>query len=155
MASHRLGRLIVRAAVDGVIDFTKVDLRNPLWHKRLGIVIDELLKRDHLEITKLMHNRQLSAMNCTLLDAPQYNKIAEAEAALADQFISALYGGTEKKEDRGKKIASASRDAWERAFGKLDSPEVQKKIHDTALGLKHARQATETRKNPRGAGTTV
>jgi hypothetical protein len=139
-----------------VIDFTKVDLRNPLWHKRLGIVIDEILRRDHLEVTKLMHRRSMTAMTSPLLDVAQYNKLAESEAALVDQYLSALYGGVEKKEDRNNKIATASRDAWERAFGKLDSPEVQKKIHDAALGLKHARQATQTRKIIRDrSGNTV
>jgi hypothetical protein len=98
----------------------------------------------------------MTAMTSPLLDVAQYNKLAESEAALVDQYLSALYGGVEKKEDRNNKIATASRDAWERAFGKLDSPEVQKKIHDAALGLKHARQATQTRKIIRDrSGNTV
>lgn len=115
-----------------------------------------MLRQDGAEHTKVAHERQLALIGCSVLDANIYKKIFEDEANLCDQRVSALYGGIEKKEDRKNKVASAMREAWEREFGKLDSPEVQKNIRETALGLKHVRQTTPTRKPRNGAaGNTL
>ena len=115
-----------------------------------------MLRQDNAKHTEMAYERQLALIGCSVLDGPQYKKIFEDEANLYDQRISALYGGIEKKEDRKSKVASIMREAWEREFGKLDSPEVQKNIRDTALGLRTNRQATQPRKLRNGAaGNTL
>lgn len=86
-----------------------------------------------------MHRRKLAFIACPMLEPKAISANLEQEAEIADQYLSSLYGGVEKKEDRKSKVADSLRKAWEREFGKIDSPETQKKIQDTAASLRQER----------------
>lgn len=133
--------MIVRAAVDGVVDFTKADLRNPLWHRRLSIIVGEMLRRDRLKSLERLHTRLLAYLPTRLGSVQEFNKLAEEETEVINDFLGTLAGRTKPTGSRKVEAAKALRDAWNREFGDSSKADVQQNIDQVAEALRQMRLA--------------
>lgn len=144
MAGHRLGKLLVRAHVDGVVDFKELDLHNPAWHRRLHLVLVELLRQDELKGLELLHRRKLTYMLCNAGDPDRYNKLVEEETQLTEDYFKALDNLSKDSSDTVKnKLGKRLFAAWASEFGDPTDPDVQRRIEATAAALKRQRIAKE------------
>lgn len=147
MAGHRLGRLLVRAAVGGIIDFAQADLRDPAWHRRLGLIVDEMLRQDKLKSLELLHTKRLAVMQCFAQDPERFNKYAEEEAELLEDYFDTMHGRPAQKEARKVRMAKKLKQAWSQEFGDPSNPEVQQSIDAVAeyLRLRRTEKPKKTR----------
>lgn len=141
--------MLVKAAVDGVVDFSHVNLLDSRWHRRLKFLLDEMLRQENIEQLKLLQNRSLAYITCPILEPPTVADFIKGEEKLMDSINAALYGGSEEKENRKSKIADMLRKAWEREYGNLQDGDVQRRIQETADMLKQRRLENPRKKNER------
>lgn len=129
MEGHRLRQLILRAYVDGVIDFRDADLLDPYWHKRLLIVLKELVDRERMEILKMVHQRELAKIGIPLLTADGLESSLRLAQETLESYVNILIGSTDQnKKDRKTKQLKSLKEAWSERFGDLDDPETQEAI---------------------------
>ena len=137
MEGHRIRQLILRAHVDGVIDFRDTDLLDPSWQKRLLLVLKELVDREKMEILKLIHHRELSKISIPLLTTEGLESSLELAQEALESYVDILVGrGTQDKETRKTQQIKTLESAWASQFGDPNDPETQEAIDRVVSALK-------------------
>ena len=137
MEGHRIRQLILRAHVDGVIDFRNTDLLNPNWHKRLLLVLKELVDREKMEILKLIHQRELAKISIPLLTTEGLESSLELAQEALESYVGILVGrGAQDKETRKTQQIKTLEAAWASQFGDPNDPETQEAIDRVVSALK-------------------
>lgn len=148
MEGHRQLRLIVRAALDGVIDFSQADFLDPRWHARLHLLLEELTQQDYREFLKMKAGRELAYISSPFHDENSWAAHTKAEAEYLEDWTDNLFGIKTERGDRRARIAKAHRDAWQQEFGQMNDPETQRKIDETVASLRMQRD--QARSEPHG-----
>lgn len=131
---------MLRAAVDGVIDYSKASLLDPRWHLRLNLILGEMLDRETLSYLRTSHARHLGYL-AAAIDPESWKKHRDAEKETYSDFVQILLGSF-ATEDRDHKqtLAQAMTSAWEREFGSTSDPDTQLRIDATAAQLRMQRE---------------
>lgn len=133
----------MKAAVDGVIDFSKADIHNPKWYARLKLFLGEMARKEALAVKQAQYDRLARFLACVSPSSSQYNKLVEDELELFSELMHEQYGQPgQTKTDFVKKLMAA----WNNEFGDSSSPEVQKKIDAVAAGLRQETQKSKRRR---------
>ena len=142
MESHRHLRLIVRAAVDGVIDYSEADTLNPMWHKRVNILLREMIEKDNRDILKIGMQRSLAYLPVSGLTADSWKYHSEKAFDMYDDYYRSVYSLPKTGGDRKQRMAEQLQGAWCEAFGNPKDAEVRDDIDKVVQGLKAANRAT-------------
>jgi hypothetical protein len=135
----------VRAAVDGVVDFSQLDLHDPNWHRRLRLIVDEMLRQDRLKSLELLHRRKLAFLQvCT--EPVARGQLIESEAQMVDDYLNVMNGQPASQVNSKIRVAKKLRDSWAIAFGDPKDAKVQASIDATAEMLRQQREATTPRR---------
>jgi len=137
LEGHRIRQLILRAHVDGVIDFRETNLLDPNWHKRLLLVLKELVDREKMEILKLIHQRELAKISIPLLTAEGLESSLELAQEALESYVGILVGqGSQDKETRKTQQIKTLESAWAAQFGDPNDPETREAIDRVVSALK-------------------
>jgi len=137
LAGHRIRQLILRAHVDGVIDFREANLLDPYWHKRLLIVLKELVDREKMEILKMIHQRELAKIGIPLLTSEGLESSLNLAQETLESYVGLLVGADEQdKADRKTRQIKSLEEAWSDQFGDPDDPNTRDAISRVVASLK-------------------
>jgi len=134
---------MIRAAVEGVVDFSQANLLDPRWHKRLYVLLSAMVERDRRAAALARHQRSLAYIAVPNIGRESFTRHHEQEKEAFIEYLSSLFFQKNEQGDRKKAMAARMRDAWAAEFGDLDSPETQKKIDDVAAALRHQRDVAD------------
>ncbi len=126
---------MIRAAVDGVVDYSEADVTDPNWHKRLNMLLRELAERDKRELLKLNMTHSLSYLPVKNLKEESWKYHSEKAFDMYDDYYRSIYSMPEVAGDRKQRMAKQLHDAWAVEFGDPNDPEVAKDIEKVTQGL--------------------
>lgn len=147
MEGHRYAKLLVRAAVDGVVDFSKTELRNANWHRRLALLLGELSRKEQLEYTKILYERALRQATI-VTDVETKNRLLEKADEHLNEYIDMQFGSANDKATVRKTAAEQLRSAWAAAYGDPNDPKVKQKIDAVVAGLEQQRTKRKQNNGP-------
>ena len=136
---------MVRAAVDGVVDFSNADLMDPRWHKRLSLVIDEMDRKDELKFYEALHRRYLTFLLMGSDSVAIIEGNAKKEKQAIDRISDIIFMTEGNERDTQKATAIWARKAWAQAWGDPSDPEVRSNIDAIAAGLRAQREANKAK----------
>jgi hypothetical protein len=131
--------LMVEAAVRGLVDFSEARFFDPGWTRRLKLILSSLQRLNLREEMSLNHAYYLGLLAIPGLD-DQSTKNLQEQLADVRERLDVTYrpwheDSGEKQEQRKKQMATMT-SAWEEKYGRMDDPEVQRKIMATLEGLR-------------------
>jgi hypothetical protein len=127
---------MVQAAAAGVVDFGRADPRDPKWWRYLRLIVDRLEQENLKEYHRLYHERLVSVLSREGLTQESVDNLYEASDSRIGDIAKVLFPWADL--DRGsmrKRQAQQMRETWEAWFGKLDDPDTQRRIKETAEWL--------------------
>lgn len=128
---------MVQAAATGVVDFGRADPRDPKWWRHLRLIVDHLEQDNLKEYHRLYNDRVISILGRPDLSRDSAEKLIEESDSRINSIAKILFPWADLDRDSiRKEQAQQLRASWESWFGKLDDPETQKRIRDTAEWLK-------------------
>lgn len=133
---------MLRAAVNGQLDFSETDLRDTWWVIKAGLILQEVQDQEILQFLKISHDRSLAYISSSMLQADTINHHLKLESELYDDYIHLLMGVEKDKDGKGRQeqIKDAMKKAWTQEFGDPDDPETQAKIDAAVLQLQLSRE---------------
>ena len=132
---------MLKAAVEGTIDYSKSNFHDSLWFLKLDFVLHEMLDRTTLEYLRVSQLRHLTYLTIPNLEPEHWENHREAEHSTYEDYIRLLLGEFDtEKEDRQTRIKRALTDAWSNEFGSPDDPKTQISIDAAALQLRLQRE---------------
>jgi hypothetical protein len=114
-------------------------MSDPLWYKRLSIVIAEMLRKDDITRKEFLHNRQLVQLQLAIRSGAGFAKEAELETAAAEAYLNALQCTETQKTTASKSVAAQLRDTWIKVFGDPEDAKVQASIDAVTNSLKKSK----------------
>jgi hypothetical protein len=138
LEGHRHLTLIIRAAVDGIIDYSKADVTNPTWHKRLNIILREIIEKDKRELFKLSMAHSLAYLPVSNITEDSWKYHSEKAFEMYDNYYRSTYSMPKVEGDRKKRMTAQLQSAWSEEFGDLNDPKVKEDIEKVTQGLKAA-----------------
>ena len=127
---------MIRSAVDGVIDYSEADALNPVWHKRVNILLREMVEKDDRDILKMGMHRSLSYLAVNGLTEDSWKYHLEKAFDLYDDYYRSTYSLPKTGGDRKQKMNDQLQDSWAEAFGNPKDAKVQDDIDKVVQGLK-------------------
>jgi hypothetical protein len=145
LLGHRRRQLIVRAAVDGVIDPTTVDLRDPHWYIQLNWRLDELERKERIEILRLLHERSAARLNRAVhINLDSFNNLAKQEQKAFRELMAEYIG--DDGADAEQRVYDEARAAWIKAYGDPNDPAVRARIDTVVERLKPQPRKKQSRR---------
>jgi hypothetical protein len=147
---------MVQAAAAGVIDFGRADPRDPKWWRYLRLILDQLERQNLKECYRLYNDRILAMLSRSNLTKESTELLLDDSETRITSIIKLLFPWLEvSREEVRKQQAVKLREAWESWFGKLDDPETQRRINETAEWLRNSvrQQPRRVRQVDVGAGS--
>ena len=135
---------MVQAAAAGGVDFGRADPRDPKWWRYLRLILDQLERNNLKEYHGLYNARTVAVLGRSNLERDSAEKLLEDSETRISRIGKILFPWVEL--DRAavrKQQAQRLRETWESWFGKLDDPDTQRRIQETADWLRN------TAKRPR------
>jgi hypothetical protein len=129
---------MVRAAVDGVVDFVSADQQDPRWHTRLGWLLVGMLNRDYKEYCHTMQTRHL-LLATAVSGSEEANSHLESEFEHLGNYLDVLLDRNKDKKAKRRSMARKLSDAWAQEYGDPDDPKVQRNIDAVVAALKDRR----------------
>ena len=137
----------MRLAVDGIVDFSQLDYRNPAWGIRLCWLAKEFQRGEMLKFLRYEQKRHLGYM-ASGLQSDSWNKHRELELKRHDEIVRVLFD-LGKENDQKQRLEAGLRKAWAEHWGDPNDAETQKKIDATAEALRR-RRMKEVKDDPTG-----
>lgn len=139
---------MVQAAVNGVIDFSKAEFRNPMWWRRMFVLLDAYKSEHNFKLARARQNYYLASMQL-----PQGETKAANEAAIdayneMQAAVYPWYDAARQEEDAN----AALKDAWIEAFGDPATPLVAEEIENTIQNMLAAGEVDEEARSPEDDG---
>lgn len=129
---------MVQAATAGVVDFGRADPRDPKWWRYLRLIMDQLEQENLKEYHRLYNNRVTVMLSRTDLSQESAEKLLEESDSRINSIVKLLFPWIElDRESIRREQATKLRELWESWFGKLDDPETQRRIRNTAEWLRN------------------
>jgi hypothetical protein len=127
---------MVQAATAGVVDFGRADPRDPKWWRYLRMVLDRLEQENLKEYHGLYNDRIVATLSRTDLTQESVENLYEASDARIGSIAKILFPWADlDRASMRKKQAQQMKEQWESWFGKLDDPDTQRRIQETADAL--------------------
>lgn len=132
---------MLKAAVEGTIDFSTANFHDRLWYLRLDLVLHEMTDRTTLEYLRVSQIRHLTYMTIPNIETKHWEDHRDAEHSTYEDYIRLLLGEyDDDKEDRQTRINRALTSAWANEFGDPDDPQTQLRIEAAAFQLSMQRK---------------
>jgi hypothetical protein len=132
---------MLRAAVDGVVDYSQANLLDYWWHLRLNLLLNELVDREMLAYLRLSNQRHLAYLGVPGLTEESWKQHREGEHSSYEDYIKILLGVFQEDERSHKeRLEQAMTEAWEREFGDTADPQTQVRIEAAAAQLRLHRE---------------
>lgn len=110
---------------------------DPYWHKRLLIVLKELVDREKMEILKMIHQRELAKIGIPLLTSEGLESSLNLAQETLESYVGLLVGADEQdKADRKTRQIKSLEEAWSDQFGDPDDPNTRDAISRVVASLK-------------------
>jgi hypothetical protein len=132
---------MVRAAVDGVVDYSQLDLTDPTWHLRHNLLLREMMSRDEREIDKLDMMQSLSYLSVNGVTEETWKYHSEKAFDMFDNYYRSVYVLPKQEGDREQRVTKQLSEAWSTEFGDLKDPDTLKEIDQVVAGLKAVNKA--------------
>jgi hypothetical protein len=129
---------MVQAAAAGALDFGRADPRDPKWWRYLRLIINQIERENLKEYHQLYNNRVVSMLSRTDLTRESAERLLEESDSRIDSIAKILFPWVNlDRESVRKEEAQKLRSTWESWFGKLDDPDTQRRIRETAEWLRN------------------
>jgi hypothetical protein len=136
---------MVQAATAGVVDFGRADPRDLKWWRHLRLIVDQLERNNLREYYRLYYDRTVTVLGRTDLSHESATRLLDESDTRIDSIAKLLFPWiTWDRQKIREQEAVQLRASWEAWFGKLDDPDTQRRIRETAAWLR-----STTRKTPR------
>jgi hypothetical protein len=137
---------MVQAAATGVVDFGRADPRDPKWWRYLILVVDRLEQENLKEYHRLYNERVVAVLSRTDISRESAEKLLEESDARLDSVTKILFPWA-KLDRKAVHVEEAQklRETWESWFGKLDDPDTQRRIQETADWLRNTAKRSRRR----------
>jgi len=135
---------MVEAAVRGLVDFSQLRFFDPGWTRRLKLILSGLSQLNLREELKFNHDYYLTLLTIPELDEQTTKALREQlenTRTAIDLAYRPWHQALEKSLEHRKQTMRDMTAIWESKFGKMDDPEVQRKIRATVEGLRLQRAA--------------
>ena len=132
---------MIRAAVDGVVDYSKADVTSPVWHRRLNILLRELVEKDKRELLKLSMSHSLSYLAVGNLTEDSWKYHSERAFEAFDDYYRSVYSLPKLEGDRKKRMNEQLQEAWAAEFGDPNDPKTARDIEKVTHGLNASNRA--------------
>jgi hypothetical protein len=109
---------MVQAALEGAVDYTKADRRDPNWYRKLRLILEGINRRNNLDITRLSYEKTLAVLGNSRLTDDSF-KEAQQSAQTTFRRLIGLYRpweGQDEDEQRRREFADY-RQRYINAFG--------------------------------------
>ncbi len=141
---------MVQAAATGVVDFGRADPRDPKWWRYLRLFVDHLEQKNLKEYHQLYNDRVIAILGRTDLTRDSAEKLLDESESRIGSIAKILFPWADlDRTSMRKEQAIQLRSSWESWFGKLDDPETQKRIRDTAEWLRSTSRSKASGKGRR------
>lgn len=126
---------MVRAAVDGIVNFREMDRFDPRWRLRLDILLSEIAERDRREFMRELHAKFLAYISAGWLSGDGRRQMIQLELDLMQQYADVIFDQNTDQKATVRDLATAGRDAWAESFGDPNDPTVQQAIDQVVASL--------------------
>jgi len=131
LESDRGCALICQAAAEGLIDFSKAQLLDRYWWKRLDILLYQLEKRNYYDVIKTQHNQCSNALTYCDDDEIFKSYWKSCNDLLNDLYSSYFSWVKEKELSKNNDVIKQLREEYIANFGDPDTPEAKQRIANT------------------------
>jgi hypothetical protein len=137
---------MIRAAVDGVVDFSKSRLMDPNWHRHVAMMLGGYYDNLKINFKKYAEERHLKMMMLfpLALSEERYKYHSEEEFQAHSDYFDLLFGNTVKPQ--GQIVATVNdqlKAAWESEWGSMNDPKTIQRVVDTAAAIASRRAKVE------------
>lgn len=131
--------LMVQAAAEGVVDFSRARVLDPQWWSRLHILLHGLAAKNNRHMLQMQYDYHLALLQVERLKAEAWGDHLERAVDTNDDMCDNYNGARNSKKDRKKAVAVKLRDAWIAEFGDTQSAEVAASIDATVAAIEQRR----------------
>lgn len=131
---------MLRAAVGGILDFSRANPRDPQWIIKRDLALVEMLVRDHIDLCRMDCLRLIFEASLFGQNRPlQADSLKRSYDARLDLLQLLLHGRTKSQRERESEQSREALSDWERQFGSLQSAETQQNLDVLVEWLKNRR----------------
>lgn len=158
LGSDRWLKLILQAQVAGLVDYTRFDFFDRLSYLREALLLRELEDNHYKELFGLRFQQYAAASSLWDAEGKQhqaYKKLTDEHYIKLGKLTMPWLDwdkGTSRTIDKDK--AGEMKTRWEAVFGKMDSPEVARKIKEFQDAAKAADDRIVRPEQPMPKGVT-
>ncbi len=128
---------MLQAQVEGVVDFAAADLLDPRWWRHLGLMLDQLERRNLLDVQTASHQHCLAVYISSAEDPKLQQQLQERSQQLVKQRLGMLFPWLlEASSVDPRQAARAMAQTWRKVYGDPDDPKMAEKIRKTAEALR-------------------
>ena len=110
--------MTLRSAVKGVIDYTQLDIHNPMWWKRWRYLLKGMTEVEHGELLRIAYDFQLALISNSKISPDDFTKLQkDAKDTFADIEGSYKPWLGLSKEDRKVREVAEFKEAWQEMAG--------------------------------------
>lgn len=143
--------MLHQAVAEGLLDFSRADLRSERWQRYVTMVLSGLELRNRREKKTLLFHHTLMLLQ----SSRQAEQTSELSQHLNNLFadIQETYYPAAKKERKQLEVAAARTDIhkWRNRYGDTRDPEVQKRMAEFVASMERLRQETATKQKSKVA----
>lgn len=144
MEGDRGTTLIFRAAVQGVVDFSKARFFDPSWWTYLALVFDELHEETNRDIHKLLFQHQLALLSSGSLSADNFKKVQTDARESFDRISNSLQPWLRQwLLGQRKTMEEDMVSLYQREIGNMNDPEFRQKMLDEAKRISEMDKGTK------------
>jgi len=138
-----IASMILEAVATGVTDFADAELLCPRWRRRFAALLRGIGLQHRQARADRDHRHQCAVLGCSQLSSQSIEstlKLIEKAKRHADYAI--YWDGERIIAKQEREDARAAIGEWEKHFGSMSDPDVQRRISDTASALDKLRHDT-------------
>ena len=143
LGTDRIGWLIPEAAVRGIIDFSKARFFDPAWQRHAQSLLLGLQRLNKKEQADIRHRHYCAVMQMAKLSEESAGETEQAATVELHRYEDAfLPNAKEVRKQAEEGVAKGRVSRWEDRYGKMNDPETQERIRQTAEALRALREKT-------------
>lgn len=122
---------MVRAAARGVVDFSQLNILDPVDSRRLRLLLQEVAADDNRTVLRAVHSHMTAGFSIDRITADSLNKLQQESGHILDDLLSEYqpwFYSAKSREEREREEFRELESAWNSRFGDLNDPETQKKL---------------------------
>lgn len=129
--------MIVEAAAQGLIDFSRARFFDKAWGIRLGLILRGLHESRLREAQTAIHQHHLNLLTISRISDESADRLqAECSDDLHELLNRLQPWAAKTKEAQERDQVKGLMTAWEQRWGDMNSPDVQARIDATAAALR-------------------